>query len=128
MNFKKHYLAALLAVMLLSETSVARERLPFEGVWAATDRECEDEEGPNTRTLIATKGTKVGPLFDQYENHCRIMKVQPGSSGYRLSLVCYEFWEDFGKKKGSRNVTVTLAVQTPQRMIMDGKKYVRCIR
>jgi hypothetical protein len=128
MNRALLVISALLTAMVLPGVSIARERLPFEGVWAATDRECEDEEGPNTRTLIATKGTKVGPLFDQYENHCRIMRIQPGSRGYRLSLVCYEFWEYFEKRKDPRNVTVNLVVQTPQRILMDGKKYVRCIR
>ena len=95
-------IAVVACLWLIPEITVARERLPFEGVWAATDSECQDEEGPNTRNLTDMSAAKVGPLFDQYENHCRITKAETVPNGHRLNLRCYEFWEDFQKEKATQ--------------------------
>lgn len=63
---------------------------PFAGIWAKSEADCIDEEGPNSRTLIELDDAKTGPLFDQYENHCAIDRIAPGNP-LQLTMTCYEF-------------------------------------
>ena len=117
--------AAILA--LAAQGALATE--PFEGIWAQTKKECRDKEGPNSRTLIDLKGKedgKAAPLFDQYEHHCRIEKTDRAGATVKLSLVCYEFWDDYRADKDSRRESVALASLGKSRLKMDGKSYVRC--
>lgn len=106
-----------------------QSRMPFEGVWAETEAECKDEEGPNSRTLIdlqnTIKGKKV-PLFDQYENHCRIDDIIPGGADLVLKVGCYEFWENFEKDKGRQDGLIKLSARSAPLLEIDGKKYQLC--
>src|SRR4029079_6079556 len=48
-----------------------------DGLWAKTQKECLNKEGPDSRTFIGLGnviGGKPPPLFDQYENHCRMRR------------------------------------------------------
>lgn len=117
--------AAFLA--LVGQGALAAE--PFEGVWAQTSKECRDKEGPNSRTFIDLHNKedgKAAPLFDQYEHHCRIEKTDRVGATVKLSLVCYEFWEDYSAGKDSRRESATLASHGKNRLKMNGKTYVRC--
>ena len=119
---------AVLLALLLVLPAHAAPRADYEGIWAQTKAECEDEEGPNSRTLIDMAG-KAGPLFDQYENHCRIEKVTGSGGTHELKLRCFEFWEEFRKKNGeSRRTTARLVQNGAQSLRIDGKAYVRCLR
>ena len=90
-----------LSVLVLSAQAPLRAAESFEGIWAKTRAECLDEEGPNSRTLIDLGNLiegKPSPLFDQYENHCKIERKTPAGDGTTtLTATCFEFWEYFTK-------------------------------
>ena len=117
---------ALIAAIVCSTGVDAKEI--FEGLWALTHADCADEEGPNSRTLIdltnVVRGKSV-PIFDQYENHCRIEKKAAFGDSLTLSVTCFEFWEEFEKGVTSRQIIVKL---TPIKggLEIDGKPYLRC--
>ena len=104
-------------------------RQPFEGIWANTDPECQDEEGPNSRTLIDLRNldgrTRV-PLLDQYENHCRIVGVRSKGVERTLSVRCHQFWEDYQSKRGGVSRTITLSPGWNGKLLIDGATFVSC--
>ena len=119
----------LLSFVSASALSSASERRPFEGVWAKSERECRDEEGPNSRTMIDMRDPKVGPLFDQYENHCRVHSVVPSSNQtFTLKVTCHEFWEEFQKRQSGQAMSIRLQVRGVNSIMLDGVRYLRCIR
>jgi hypothetical protein len=103
----------------------------FDGLWAATKKDCPDNDGPDSKTMIDLdnhiKG-KPAPLVDQYENHCRVDRKTPASDGLVLSTTCFEFWEDYTKNANGRKVTIKLAPGTNGTIRIDGKPYVLCKR
>ena|ERR1700754_3294728 len=103
---------------------------PFEGVWAKTQKECLDEEGPNSRTLIDLGNLiegKPSPLFDQYENHCKIeRRTAVGDGTTTLTATCFEFWEDFAKGVEGRKVIIKLSTGPRRTLKIDGASYRRC--
>lgn len=117
----------LLVLASVVGPAAAAPRSDFEGVWARTQAECDDEEGPNSRTMI-DMSNKVGPLYDGYEHHCRILDVSVAGAARTLSLSCHEFWEEFTKKTSPTRETAKLEVRSAQSMRIDGKPYVRCLR
>ncbi|XYD09851.1 hypothetical protein R1A27_04690 [Methylobacterium sp. NMS12] len=117
--------AMVVAAALLVTPAQARE--PFEGVWARTDRECRDDEGPNSRLLVDL-GSKAGPLADRYERHCKILDRENAGRSVRVTLRCHEFWEDYQKNKDGVRSAEIWSVQSATRMMINGKSYVRCIR
>jgi len=106
-----------------------QSRMAFEGIWAETEAECNDEEGPNSRTLIdlrnLVKGKKV-PLFDQYENHCKIQDMVPAGIDIALKVTCYGFWEDFEKNEDGQEGLVKLSARSAPLLEIDGKKFQLC--
>jgi hypothetical protein len=119
------------ALFILALTSQAplRASEPFEGVWAKTQAECRDEEGPNSRTLIdfgKTIDGKPTPVFDQYEHHCRIDRKSGARGGTSLAATCFEFWEDFAKGVEGRKTTIKLAAAQRGTLKIDGTLYRRC--
>ena len=110
---------------LLPPSAQAREA--FEGVWARTDKECRDEDGPNSRVVIDLD-SKGGPLADRYEWHCKILKRAPVEQATRVHLRCHEFWEEYTKNQNGELRSETWSVRSPTRMLIDGKPFVRCIR
>jgi len=127
-RMRKRQCTVALVLLLGTAAISANAREDFEGIWAKTDAECQDEEGPNSRTLIDMRDPKTGPLYVQYENHCRIMDVGQKSGSYILRLTCFEFWEDFEKQKNPRNTMARITLRGPQSILIDGSRYVRCIR
>lgn len=122
-------LLGLCAAILALFVAAARAAEPFEGIWAQTAKECRDKEGPNSRTLIDLanrENGKAAPLYDQYEHHCRIEKVSRSGASAKLSLRCYEFWEEYQADKDSRQESATLATLGKNRLKLNGKTYVRC--
>ena len=119
---------ALFILALTSQASL-RASEPFEGVWAKTQAECRDEEGPNSRTLIdlgnAIDG-KPTPIFDQYEHHCRIDRISGAGDRTSLSATCFEFWEDFAKGIEGRKTTIKLAPAPRSALKIDGTLYRHC--
>ncbi len=120
-------LGVLFILALTSQASRASE--PFEGVWAKTQAECRDEEGPNSRTLIDLGHTidgKPTPVFDQYEHHCRIDRTSALGGGTSLAATCFEFWEDFTKGVEGRKTTIKLATTQRGALKIDRTLYQRC--
>ena len=121
-------LGALFISALMSQASL-RASEPFEGVWAKTQAECLDEEGPNSRTLIdlgKTVDGKLTPIFDQYEHHCRIDRTSAAGDRTSLAATCFEFWEDFTKGVEGRKTTIKLAPAQRSALKIDGTLYQRC--
>jgi hypothetical protein len=101
----------------------------FEGLWTQTKKECLDEDGPNSRTLIDLGKVVDGkpiPIFDQYENHCRIERKTAFGDGTILTVTCFEFWEEFTKNGGGRKATIKLSPKREGGLAIDGKTYQRC--
>jgi hypothetical protein len=121
-------LGALFILVLTSQTSL-RASEPFEGVWAKTQAECRDEEGPNSRTIIdfgkAIDG-KPTPVFDQYEHHCRIDRTSGAGDRTSLAATCFEFWEDFAKGVEGKKTTIKLAQLQRGTLKIDSTRYQRC--
>lgn len=104
---------------------------PFEGLWALTKEECLDEEGPNSRTMIDLRNLVDGkpvPLFDQYENHCRIEKRADAGGETTLSATCFEFWEYFAKGTDGVKTSIKLLPKPDGSLVIEGKTYWRCER
>jgi len=61
-------------------------------------KECRYSDGPDSKTMIDLKNSENGkpaPLYDQYENHCRIDSHATGGHATTLKLTCFEFWDDY---------------------------------
>ena len=43
-----------------------------------------------------------------------------------LKLTCYEFWDDYKAKKSPRRDTVVVTPLDQQKILMNGKPYIRC--
>lgn len=120
---------AMTAGLLALAPAAGRAAEAFEGKWAQTRKECRDVDGPNSRTLIdlANKENgKAAPLFDQYEHHCWIERVSRSGAAAKLSLRCFEFWDDYRANKNSRRETAKLSSLGKDRLRIDGKSYLRC--
>jgi hypothetical protein len=119
------------ALAVLATQAPLSAAQPFDGLWAATKKDCPDNDGPDSKTMIDLdnhiKG-KPAPLVDQYENHCRVDRKTPASDGLVLSTTCFEFWNDYIKNANGRKVTIKLAPGTNGTIRIDGKPYVLCKR
>jgi hypothetical protein len=100
-------MTVLTCFILVSSPSTADTPSWMEGTWAQTPRDCRSE-GFTTRTTIALKDARLGPLYDQYEHHCRIIATRPLGAGVILRLSCHEFWDDFRSRKNDRSEQVTV--------------------
>jgi len=101
----------------------------FDGLWAKTQKECLNKEGPDSRTFIGLGnviGGKPAPLVDQYENHCRIERRTPAGEGVTLTVTCFEFWEYFTKGIEGRKATIKLSPGLNGTLKIDGEPYLRC--
>ncbi len=124
-------LCLLFGLGAVSLPSVATASEYFEGTWARSKAECNDREGPNSRTLISLSNRINGrrvPLFDQYENHCKIVRHATNSGITILKANCFEFWENFTKDENGQNVAIALDVRNKMSLTIDGVAYLRCAR
>jgi hypothetical protein len=119
-----------LFILALGTQEPSHAAEPFEGIWAKTQKECLDEEGPNSRTLIDLGNlieSKPSPLFDQYENHCKIERKTTAADGTTtLTATCFEFWEDFTKGVEGRQVSIKFSPGPKSTLKIDGASYRRC--
>ncbi len=69
---------------------------------------------------------RPAPLYDQYENHCRIDSHATRANVTTLKLTCYEFWEYYKAKKEPRRDTITVTPKDRDRIVMNGSSYIRC--
>jgi hypothetical protein len=125
---RRDLLGALFILALMSQAALHASE-PFEGVWAKTQAECRDEEGPNSRTLIDLGNIidgKPAPIFDQYEHHCRIDRTSAIGGRTRLAATCFEFREDFAKGAEGKKTTIKLAPARGGTLKIDGALYKRC--
>jgi hypothetical protein len=121
--------AALAFALLAIENAGAAATETWEGLWAKTAKECRSREGADSKTMIDVRGSEDGrpaPLYDQYENHCRIDSHATQGNVITLRLTCYEFWDDYKAKKNPRRDTVTMTPLDQQKILMNGKPYIRC--
>jgi hypothetical protein len=120
-------LKALFLVLATTTTSLSKEA--FEGIWATSDQECRDKEGPNSRTYIdlsyAMKGRRT-PIIDQYENHCRIVSSTTAGRKLRITATCYDSWEDFESGNSGAKAIFMLDSITSTTIELDQKRYIRC--
>jgi hypothetical protein len=122
-------LLGVLFILTLTSQASLHASEPFEGVWAKTQAECRDQEGPNSRTLIDLGNIidgKPTPVFDQYEHHCRIDRTSTAGGRTSLAATCFEFWEDFAKGVEGRKTTIKLAPAQRGALRIDGVRYQRC--
>jgi hypothetical protein len=112
---------------LTAQASNAAE--PFEGVWATTSKECRDADGPTSRTLIDLGNVIAGkpaPIFDQYENHCKIRRKTVSRNETILAATCFEFWETFTKDIEGRKTAIKLSPGPNGSLKIDAQLYRRC--
>ena len=120
-------IAALFAVVILAPSAFAAE--PYEGAWVKSVKECGNNDGPTSLTVIDLKVNVDGkpmPMVEQYENHCFIDKKATTGSDTTVTATCYEFWDDFKKKANSRKVTMKLSLVSKDALKIDGVSYRRC--
>jgi hypothetical protein len=119
----------------VAETSTTQSSIraaeSFEGLWTKTKEECLDEDGPNSRTMIDLRNVVSGkptPIFDQYENHCLIERKSVAGNDATLSVICFEFWENFTKRIEGTKATIKLSPGPNGGLMIDGKKYQYCAK
>ena len=120
-------LAALLGLALLPSPALAAE--PYEGAWAKTLKECKDQDGMTSLTIIGLDikiDGKPQAMVEQYENHCFIDRKSTVGSDTTLNATCYEFWDDHKKKVNARKATIKLSQVSKDALKIDGKPYRRC--
>lgn len=84
---------------------------------------------PNSRTAIDLSNKiegKVVPLFDQYENHCKVKNVSSENKTSKLQVQCSEFWEDFEKDSEGGDSVIVISQESQQKIKIDGKVFVKC--
>ncbi|MEI2808550.1 MAG: hypothetical protein V9G18_22175 [Albidovulum sp.] len=126
---KKYRISVSTCFIVMIFASYAYAAKPFEGVWAETQAECLDKEGPNSRTLIDLANKDKGkplPIFDRYEWHCKVLKLGGNDKKTTLKLRCFEFWEHLEKGTDGTDAEVALMPESKQTLRIDGKKFVRC--
>ena len=69
---------------------------------------------------------KAAPLYDQYENHCRIDSHATKGNATTLKLTCFEFWDDYKAKKNPRRDTINVTVLDPNSIRLNDAAYIRC--
>jgi len=119
--------ALLVFALLLPSASYAAE--PYEGAWVRTAKECKQQDGATSLTVIGLDikiDGKPRAMVEQYENHCFIDKKSTVGSDTTLNVTCYEFWDDFKKKADSRKATIKLSQVSKDALKIDGKNYLRC--
>jgi hypothetical protein len=119
--------AALLLPALLASPVLAAE--PYEGAWVRTAKECKDQDGATSLTVIGLDikiDGKPRAMVEQYENHCFIEKKSTSGKDTTLNATCYEFWDDFKKKANPRKATIKLSLVSKDALKIDGKAYLRC--
>jgi hypothetical protein len=114
------------ALAVLATQAPLSAAQPFDGLWAATKKDCPYNDVPDSKTMIDLDNP--APLVDQYENHCRVDRKTPASDGLVLSTTCFEFWDDYNKNANGRKVTIKLAPGTNGTIRIDGKLFVLCKR
>lgn len=122
---------ALLAVAFAATASPTLAQSTIDGLWAQSPRDCANDEGPDSKTFIDLKNRikgKLTPIYDQYENHCIVDRVGEEGKNIRLSLTCYEFWEEFNARKNGRRVGVRISDVSAKGLSIDGRKYRMCKR
>jgi len=120
--------AALFASALLLPTALYAAEA-YEGAWAKTAKECKDQDGATSLTVIGLDikiDGKPRAMVEQYENHCFIDKKSTSGNDTTLNATCYEFWDDFKKKANSRKVTIKLSQVSKDALKIDGTSYRRC--
>lgn len=123
--------AAILAFTLLAfaATSALAAAEKWEGYWAKNRKECRYSDGPDSKTMIDLKNSENGkpaPLYDQYENHCRVDSHATNGNAITLKLTCFEFWDDYRAKKSPRRDTVTVTMLDQNNIRINGAAYIRC--
>lgn len=76
--------------------------------------------------LKNSENGKPAPLYDQYENHCRVDSHANKGNTTTLKLTCFEFWDDYRAKRNPRRDTVTVTPVDQDRIRINGASYVRC--
>ena len=120
--------AALVASVLLLPTSL-RAAEPYEGAWVKTLKDCGNDDGFTSLTVIDLKVNVDGkpmPMVEQYEHHCFIDNKSTVGSDTTLTATCYEFWDDFKKKVSGTKETIRLSVLSKDALKINGKPYLRC--
>ena len=116
-------------IVLAIATSAVKAAESFDGVWATSQKDCRNKEGPDSKTFIDMSkpiGGKPAPMIDQYENHCRIDRKTVSGDGMNLAVTCFEFWDDFNKGTEPRTATIKLSPGPNSTIKIDGKTYLRC--
>jgi hypothetical protein len=117
------------ALLAFAATTALAAAEKWEGFWAKNRKECRYSDGPDSKTMIDLRNLENGkpaPLYDQYENHCRIDSHAAEGHVSTLKLTCFEFWDDYRAKKNPRRDTVTITPLDQDRIRINGAAYIRC--
>ena len=117
------------ALLAFATTTALAAAENWEGYWAKTRKECRYGDGPDWKTMINLRNLENGkpaPLYDQYENHCRIDSHATKGNITTLKLTCFEFWDDYRAKKNARRDSVTITPLDQDRIRINGAAYIRC--
>ena len=101
----------------------------WEGYWAKNRKECRASDSADSKTMIDLKNSESGkpaPLYDQYENHCRIDSHATRGNAVTLKLTCFEFWDDYKAKKNPRRDTINVTLVDQNSIRLNGASYIRC--
>jgi hypothetical protein len=119
--------AVMAAALLLPTALYAAEA--YEGAWVRTAKECKQQDGATSLTVIGLDikiDGKPRAMVEQYENHCFIDRKSTTGNDTTLNVTCYEFWDDFKKKANPRKATIKLSQISKDALKIDGKSYLRC--
>lgn len=125
---KRIFAVTLFAAVLGAPTSL-RAAEPYEGAWARTAKECMDQDGATSLTIIGLDvriDGKPRAMVERYENHCFIDNKSTTGNVTTLNATCYEFWDDLKKKINARKATIRLSLVSKEALKIDGKPYLRC--
>ena len=129
---KKLLISSIFWIALCSSTSCAFATEMFEGLWATSKEDCDDQEGPNSRILFDLKPKmkrgKSVPMADGYENHCKIIRMNHSGDDWALAFRCYEFWEDFEASRRPTTSSLKLRSTGWLTLSIAGERYLRCDR
>ena len=125
---RRGLVAALSASALLLPASLHAAE-PYEGAWVRTAKECKQQDGATSLTVIGLDikiDGKPRAMVEQYENHCFIDKTETSGPDTTLTATCYEFWDDFKKKVNGRKDTIKLSLMSTDTLKIGGVSYRRC--
>jgi hypothetical protein len=81
---------------------------------------------PANRCAIPRSAFDVALVAREYQQRPAPFPARVQGNVVTLKLTCYEFWDDYKAKKAPRRDTVSVTPLDQQKILMNGKSYIRC--